>query len=267
MRSRLVLFLTTLILVLGVARPAEAVPTMTTLTQLLADSPTIVIAKVHGASAAGYELDVERALRAGGVKVSGAFLVKIASSQTVPFVVGTRLVAFVGPGDTWHASAVVAAGPSLETGVLHVDSLPMCCDAHVVIPRLVTLGQLDSLIHGTPLAWTFRGKILVAGATGPMPSTIEIVATTSAASPNGVGTVTGMPTMASFPAPVVLVGGGERDVTVKWNARLSQPLRLIGVATGTNADGSIAVDYRLDTPTSMTETELRKYIADAKPGR
>ena len=236
------------------ASPARAVPTMSKLTDVILGSPTIVIAKVHGSSSAGYELDVERALRG---TASGALLTKIAAYTSVPFPVGTRVVAFLGPGNTWHSSALLAAGPSLEDGALHVEGLPACCDAQVVMPGVLTLAQLEDAIRGVPLTWTFRGNLVLPGPAGPTPTSIDLIATSS-------NSVTGMPTMAGFPAPTVLVGGfSDRDVTVTWNTTASRPLRLAGVATGKNPDGSIAVTYRLDEPRALTEAEFRRYVGDA----
>ena len=243
-------------LVLLAATPARAVPMVSKLSDVISGSPTIVLAKVHGSSAAGYELDVERPLRG---TASGALLAKVPAYASVPFAVGTRVVVFLGAGNTWHTSARLAAGTSLEDGALHVEGLPACCDAQVVTPGVLTLAQLEDAIRGVPLTWTFRGKLVLPGPTGPTPSSIELVASTA-----GAGSVTGMPTMAAFPAPTVFVGGGfGSDVTVTWNTTASRPLRLVGDVTGKNADGSLAVTYRLDEPRALTEAELRRYVGDA----
>src|SRR4051794_39059995 len=92
------------------AVPAHAIPMLTQLSDVL-KSDTIVIAKVHGASTGGIDLDVERALRG---TASGALHVTTPTAGAgAPYVVGRRLVAFVSHG-VWTVAAI-ASGGTLET--------------------------------------------------------------------------------------------------------------------------------------------------------
>jgi hypothetical protein len=174
---------------------------------------------------------------------------------------GTRLVAFIDASGAWTASATLAAGPSLEDGVLRVAGF-YDFNAHLVTPGVLTLDQLEAYVtKGTRPAWTFRGKILLATPSGLSPSTFEV----TAQAPSNV--VTGMPPVAGFPAPTVEVGAWQgTDVTVTWDRNLTRPLQLEGEAVGKNADGSIAVLYRTSYPGLLTEAELRRYVADPKLG-
>jgi hypothetical protein len=131
-----------------------------------------------------------------------------------------------------------------------------------VTPGVLTLDQLEAYVTtGTRPAWTFRGKILLAGPSGLSPSTFEV----TARAPSNV--VTGMPPVAGFAAPTVEVGAWQgTDVTVTWDRNLTRPLQLEGEAVGKNPDGSIAVLYRTSYPGLLTEAELRRYLADPKLG-
>ena len=236
------------------ATPARAVPMLVQLTDVL-KADTIVIAKVHGSSPSGADLDVERAIRG---TASGAFHVAMPTAgAATPYAVGTRLVAFVSHG-VWTTVALASAG-TLETSVLHFEALPVCCDATGISPAIATLAQIESNAAGTPLAWTFRGNLELATPTGPARSTIDI----EALAPSNA--VRGLPTMSGWAAPTVQVGYGPKSaVMITWNVvrRPSGPLRIVGEATGKNADGSIAVTYRVTEPAGVSERDLRRFLVD-----
>ncbi|HEX4517581.1 MAG TPA: hypothetical protein VH054_28750 [Polyangiaceae bacterium] len=257
---RLVRVLPLVLAILFAGGPARAVPMLTSFADVLR-SDAIVIAKVHGATSSGIELDVERSLK--GTTRPGALVVTTPTPGTpVPYAVGTRLVAFVTHG-VWTTVAR-AVGGTLETGVLHLDGLPICCDANVVSPAIATLPQLESAIRGTPLAWTFRGNLEMPSATGPARSTIDI----EALAPSSA--VRGLPPIVGYAAPTVQVGFDVLGaVTITWNAstRAAQPLRIVGDATGKNPDGSIAVTYRVSEPAGMTERDFRRFVSDATLAR
>ena len=65
---------------------------------------------------------------------------------------------------------------------------------------------------------------------------------------------------------VIVGAGNSTDVAVVYSQELDRPLNLTGIATGKNSDGSIAVDFYLETPDILTETEFRKYVAGKKLG-
>jgi hypothetical protein len=234
-----------------VASPARAVPMLVQLADVL-KADTIVIAKVHGSSASGVDLDVERALRG---TAAGAFHATMPTSGAAsPWAVGTRLVAFVSHG-VWTTAAIAPVG-TLETSVLRFEALPVCCDATGISPAIATLAQIEAAVRGSALAWTFRGNLELGGAR----STIDI----EALAPSNV--VRGLPAMAGYAAPTVQVGYGAKGaVVITWNVstRRAAPLRIVGDATGKNADGSIAITYRVIEPSVMNERDFRRFVADA----
>lgn len=244
-------------------RPARAEVAITPLDSLNTSSKTIVIArvtKVIGPAypATGWELTVERTLR--GSVTPGTIVVRPAASGHAHYAVGTRLVAFIDGSTSWIAAATVSAGPSLEDGVLHLDGFSDF-DAHWITPGVMTLAMLESYLKGTALSWTFRGKLDLAGAAGPTPSSIDITTTGSGAS----WTVGGLPTLAGFPAPAVHAGPWMgNDLEIDWERSLGRPLTIVGEATGKNPDGSIAMRYRLDEPRALTEADFRKYAGDGR---
>lgn len=232
------------------ASPARAVPMLVQLADVL-KADTIVIAKVHGSSATGVDLDVERVIR--GTAVMGAFHATMPTAGAAsPWATGTRLVAFVSHG-VWTTSAL-ASGGTLETDVLHFEALPLCCDATGISPAIATLVQIESSVRGSPLAWTFRGNLELGGTR----STIDI----EVLAPSNV--VRGLPTMTGWAAPTVQVGYGMKGaVTLTWNvttARRSGPLHIVGEATGKNPDGSIAVTYRVTDPAITNERDFRRFV-------
>jgi hypothetical protein len=239
--------------------PARAVPMLFQLADIL-KADTIVIAKVHGSSASGVDLDVERSLRG---TASGAFHATMPEPGAAsPYAVGTRLVAFVSHG-VWTAVALAGTG-TLESDVLHVEALPVCCDAAGVSPAIATLAQIESNVRGTALAWTFRGNLELATTSGPARSTIDI----EVLAPSSV--VRGLPTMAGYAAPTVQVGYGMKGaIMLTWNVttRRAGPLRIVGDATGKNPDGSIAVTYRVIDPAGVSERDFRRFVADASLSR
>jgi hypothetical protein len=229
---------------------------------LLADvlrTDTVVIAKVHGASATGVELDVERTIK-GTARVGALLVTTPTMPAAAPYAAGTRLVAFIDAHGVWHTAAL-ATGGTLETGVLHLEGLPVCCDAIVVTPSIATLTQVESAIRGTPLAWTFRGNLELPSATGPARSTIDIEAITPS------NAVRGLPPMVGFAAPQVSVGFSiDGAVMISLNAtaaRAVSPMRIVGEATAKNPDGSIAVTFRVTEPPGMTEADFRKFAGSA----
>ena len=234
--------------------PARAIPMLFQLADIL-KSDTIVIAKVHGGSASGADLDVERALRG---TASGALHVRMPTAgAAVPYPIGTRLVAFVS-GGVWTTAALSSSG-TLETSVLQLDPLPVCCDAASVSPAVATLAQIESAVRGSALAWTFRGNLELTSASGPARSTIDI----EALAPSNA--VRGLPAMAGYAAPTVQVGYRTKDaVMITWNAahRPSGPLRIVGEATGKNPDGTIAVTFRVTLPAGVSERDFRRFVSD-----
>lgn len=231
-----------------VATPARAIPMLVQLADVL-KADTIVIAKVHGSSPSGADLDVERAIRG---TASGAFHVAMPTAgAATPYPVGTRLVAFVSHG-VWTTVALSGAG-TLETDVLHFEALPVCCDGTGISPAIATLAQIESNVRGTPLAWTFRGNLELGGAR----STIDI----EVLAPSNV--VRGLPPMSGWTAPTVQVGYGAKGaVMLGWNVttRRSGPLHIVGEATGKNPDGSIAVTYRVTDPAITNERDFRHFV-------
>lgn len=245
-------------------RTSHAELMVTSWADLDAASKSVVIArlaKVVGPAAAptAYELTVERALRGAA---TGTIVVRPSADGHAHFAVGTRLVAFVNGSSEWRAAASLESGTgtSLEDGVLRVEGF-YDFDGHWISPGVMTLPMLESYLKGTTPTWTFRGKVKVGGSTAP--STIEVVATSA----GGTSTVTGMPPMAGFPAPAVHVGPWMGNaVEVDWQRDLGRPLALVGTATGKNADGSIAVEWRPSYPGTLTEADFRRYLADPKLG-
>jgi len=231
-----------------VVSPARAVPMLVQLVDVL-KSDTIVIAKVHGVTASGVDLDVERAIRG---TASGSFHATMPTAGAAsPYAVGTRLVAFVS-GGVWTTAALASSG-TLETDVLRFEALPVCCDATGISPAIATLAQIESAVRGSPLAWTFRGNLELGGAR----STIDI----EVLAPSNV--VRGLPTMTGWTPPAVQVGYGTKGaVMLTWNVttRRSGPLRIVGDATGKNADGSIAVTYRVMDPAITNERDFRRFV-------
>jgi hypothetical protein len=112
-----------------------------------------------------------------------------------------------------------------------------------------------------PLAWTFCGKLLLPTSKGLQPSSIAITARAPA------NAVSGLPAVAGFPVPTVHVGAGySDDLRVDYQTTLGRPLRLVATVTGKNADGSIAVSYRLDEPPILREADLRRYLSTPSLG-
>lgn len=241
----------------------HAEPMVTTLDSVVKGAKHVWIASFlappAGSNTLDYDLVVERVLR-GSAAPKSTMRVKAANGHAY-FKNGTRIVAFVDGSGSWTAYAKEFAGPSLEDGVLRVEGF-YDFNAHLVTPGVMTLAQLEAfVVKGTPLAWTFRGKILLASPTGLAPSSIDV----SAQAPSNV--VTGMPAFSGFPSPTVHVGSWMgTDATVEWNRTLGRPLVLEASAIGKNPDGSIAVEWRTSYPTLLTEAEFKKYLADPKLG-
>jgi hypothetical protein len=250
-------------LLLGWSSEAGAVPTISKLDDVVKMSTDVVIASFVASpdpiKATNYDLVVERALRGAAVP-KRTLRVKAAYGGHAFFPTGTRLVAFMDRTGTFHWAATLAAGTTLEDGVLRVVGFNDG-NSHSVLPGILTLEQLEALIgKGTAPSWTFRGKVLVASPTGIVPSTIEITAEAPS------NRVTGMPAMAGFSAAAVSVGGGSpgSDAGIVWKRSATNVFALYAEIKGKNADGSIAVVWKPLRPAMPTEAELRTYLADPR---
>jgi hypothetical protein len=254
-------FLLAVAVVVGVPRGAGALMMYSTFESVLQSAPTIVIAKYSsppdGSNVETYELRVERTLR--GVHRS-RLKVKPSPNGRPLFEDGTRVVAFIDAMDRWIFYATTDAGPDLERGVLQVRGFREF-NVHAVTPGVITLAQLEAhLATGAPMSWTFRGPVMVLSPRGLVPSGIEIVATVPG------DRVVGTTAIASSPKPTITVGDGIFGaVEITWARELYHSLILEGVATGKAPDGAITVQYRL-RDVSLTEAELRAYLADARRG-
>ncbi len=241
---------------------ARAEPSLSTLSAIERGSTLVAIVRFAGPAiprATGYDFVVERALR-GSATPSATIHVNRSPDGHAYLSPGTRVVAFVDASGTWNAYASVLAGPSLEDGVLRLQGFDDF-DAHLVTPGVMTLAQLEASVRGAPVAWTFRGKVLLATPSGLAPSSIEV---TARAPSNAVA---GMPRIAGFPSPTVAVDSwGDPAVSITWNRDLGRPLVLEGTPVGKNADGSIAVEYRASYPGLLTEADFRRYLGDARLG-
>jgi hypothetical protein len=249
------------VVLVGVPRGAGALMMDSTFESVLESAQTIVIAKYsspsNGNSIETYELRVERTLR--GVHRS-RLKVKPSPNGRPPFADGTRVVAFIDATNRWIFYATEVAGSDLEHGVLEVRGF-RDFNVHVVTPGVMTLAQLEAhLATGAPMSWTFRGSVMVLSPRGLVRSGIEIVATVPG------DRVVGTTAIASSPKPTISVGDGlSSAVDITWAREVDHSLALEGVATGKAPDGAITVQYRL-RDVSLTEAQLRAYLADARRG-
>lgn len=241
---------------------AEAKPMTSNLSDILARSPTIVIATYQPPPAGSEEkhhslLQIERTIR-GSVRSKDLIVYSHGGSPEMGAPI--RLVAFLTAQDGWVAFARPLAGPSLEEGVLHLEGF-YDFNAHYINPGLMTLEQLEALaLNGTPLTWTFRGKLLLPSPAGLVPSTIEIVAT----APQNL--VSGMPPMAGFAAPDVSVPMSGRTIYLDWDHTKGRQLILTGRLVGKLPDGSIAVEFEMSRPHILDEQSFRQFLATPTRG-
>jgi hypothetical protein len=250
-------------------RPAEAKPMSSTLAEVRAGSPTVLVATfVDGVgppwAPMGYVLQVEKALV--GSASAGLLHVGAVPGEPAYPTKGARIVAFLDPGGALKYAATLRAGPTLEEGVLRVEGF-YTSNAHLVTPGLMTLPQLVRYLKTGALEYVFRGKlhVLVPGKPAAAPSSIDLTVWRDAV--QGTSTVTGMPAIRGLPAgPDVWVGDGlSSELTLAWNRGWPRPLVVEGEPTGVDpATGAIQARFWVETPVGLTEAELRRYLADDK---
>jgi hypothetical protein len=242
---------------------------MTTLAAVRADSPTGLVATFVDtigpfAQPTGYHLQVERAIV--GFASAGPLQARAVTGQPARVTNGSRFVAFLDAGGFLQYAATLAAGPSLEDGVLRVEGFN-AYNVHLITPGVMTLAMLERYLLTGLLAYRFRGKIhaMAPGERTAVPSSIDLTALRDEI--QKTSSVTGMPALRGFPAtPTVEVGDGYfSHLKLTWNGTMGRPLAVSGEPAGVDpATGAILTRFWVEAPVALTEPELQRYLADPK---
>lgn len=238
---------------------AGAEPMISTLDDVVARSPDIVIATYTGpastADLSPSKLRVERALRG---TLSGDIVAPIGSGRA-SVKPGTRVVAFL---DTRHAWSYV--GEAL--GTLGLDDVMAVrgfydFNAHLVTPGVITIAQLRDKIAKRPITWRLEGPLVGLADDGSRvvdsPWQIRVDAPE-----RGAAAVAGLPTTKGLPAPSVSVGGGQPSVTIQWRTSWPRPLVIHGTITGRRGDVLLA-QFHVEQPDLLRVADIANYLADA----
>jgi len=148
----------------GSSRTADAAPMSTSLAELRVEAATIIIGTM--VPGADLTVDVDKVVR-GPTQLGPR---KVRPSPDGHASVGGRVVAFLDRSGAFRWVGRLAAGPTLETGVLHLSGF-FDWNAHLVSPGLMTLAQLETFLATGTLVQTFAATISVQDAKGvPVPS-------------------------------------------------------------------------------------------------
>jgi hypothetical protein len=237
-----------LVALLLFVRHAEAKPMHLRLEDLRTQAKTVVVARYEGKLV----LDVKRVItgnvRPGKLKV-------LASPDGQPDVpTGQDCVAFLDDKGRWRWAGRAVAG-DVESGLLQIQGF-YDSNAYLVSPSVMTVVALERFLAGQPLTWTFRGKLQGTA------FTIEVTSTHG-----GASSVTGLPALAGFPAPQVLVSAGfGPHVTIQVDRNLNRPLSISGRVDSVGTDGTLATTFWLSEPSYLTQADFARYVADPKLG-
>jgi hypothetical protein len=246
---------------------ATAKPKGITFAALIEKSPTIVVAKLtalpnrdkHRAT-----LAVQQVLR-GDLK-PGAHEVGF---EDFPFVAANQeLVAFLDDQNVWRFAATPVAGArTVDRAVLKLRGF-YDYNAYVVVPGVVTLGQLQAYLKGQALTYHFRGDLYFPqhGEADWKAGTITLTGSYEAVTENT--TVTGLPKPQGFqPQPKVTVGWwGEPAIELDFTGA-GRPLHLRGGVHGLDEKtGALLVRFAVTRPEVVTEADFRAYLADPLKG-
>jgi hypothetical protein len=143
------------------SRPASGEPMTTAFETVNHDAVTIVIGTLGGIPQAnGKDLDsdktrpftIDTSLR-GKNRTGQTILVKHSASGGFANAKPERMVAFIDSNQSLQWAGHLLAGKTIETGVILISGF-YDYNAHLVTPGTMTLGQLKSLLTGTPLHQT-----------------------------------------------------------------------------------------------------------------
>lgn len=235
--------------------PTARAESMVTRLPTVLSMPNIVI----GVYREPRQLTIKRALRgnlAGTVTVlPGDGEPNIASdSSIVAFLDGSlhfRFVAMLPPtGDP-------AVAPLRLRGFYDFN-------AHHVTPGVLTLQALEALLRGEHPTLRFTGPLLALSPNGREIITTNIKLDVQVAE-DGKARVSGLPSTAGLPQPVVHSGAAFHDMRVDWNTGYPRPFQLEGVLERVDASGAIVTRFHAVMPEHLfREADLRAYLANAK---
>lgn len=241
---------------------ATAAPMYSDFATIRTNTANVVIGTVHWNQMTGWSVDVDTVVR-GTAKPGIPLLVKSAPNESIQTQDGTRVVAFIDTSNQFRWVADLAAGSSIETGVLKVHGF-FDRNAHLVAPSMMTLAQLKTVLATNTLAQTFGVTLAFPdghGAFKPSSKKFSLVWDPFARK----GTVVGF-TGACLDFDTVF-GFEWGDPAILFQDRCpsksgsSRSLRIKARPTGVDAAGNIELEGVPETPL-LSELEYDTFVAD-----
>jgi hypothetical protein len=250
------------------AAPAWAKSRHTYLKEVIAQSETIVIAKLDKlpkyGSSRKTQLDVLQVLR-GNLK-PGKHEVTF---EDYPRGGPGDFVAFLDKNLVWRFTAAPLAAKKVKDAVLVISGFNDR-NAHWVTPALLTLEQLKTYLKERSLLYKFRGDIYFpqAGKMAWKPGTLRIRGTYNAMKDSA--RVKGLPALKGLPAqPKVLIHNMDEGahIDLEYSANNDRPLHLLGAVVGFDPKSNeMIAQFAVSAPDVLRQKSLEDYLADARRG-
>lgn len=245
------LLLAVLVLVMR-PREADAAPMMTQLATLRVEATTIVL----GTMGPGLVLDVDTVVK--GTSPLGPR--KLVSPPEGSASATGRVVAFLDAKGTFRWVGMLLAGPTLETGVLHLSGF-FDWNAHFVSPGVMTLAQLKDYLATGNLDQRWIATLVAAdGRGGYVPTATSF--TIDDAPLTHTTTMRGARPGACLDQVSISSTFGEGHPTIGLSGACPQRrLTLETTVSGVDTNGAITLDARPTAP-FLDAGELGTYLSD-----
>lgn len=252
---------------------STAEPMHTPLHEVLANSPTIAIAKLTKAAPLDklgpFEFEVERVIRGKRAKGKHAFG---PGGGRVDVRVGQRVIIFISASDEVQYVAEPPVGAKLEEAALMMRGF-YDFNAHLVTPAVLTLTQIEALLAGKPLHYKVEGpiqvidpKLGVIDSKHKLTITCEYVVSAELTGckkleVRGLGKPVGLPEAPAF-GPSAWDKG---TFNLSWRTSWPRPLSLEGKSYAVReADGAYLAKFNVVMPDILTQEQLDEYLSDPK---
>lgn len=259
-----------------VARPATAKPMFTTLDDVFAESPRIVVATYLGPGdatvapneSATHRIEVEALLKGDGAL--GEREVKRATDGAPLLAPGARVVVFLDAESRWRFVAIPQdATVPLEQTWFRVDGF-YDYNAYLVAPSILDWHQLEERASGARKlsGYRFEGPLrFIDPAARGLVDASDLVLDVTLDGRGESGKVMGMPAAAGLASQpeLTLSSGSAPDLTLTWSRNSARPLAAEAQITGYDATRRVySVVITPSAPALFTRATFDTYLADAE---
>jgi hypothetical protein len=250
------------------APPVWAKPKHTPFKEVMAQSDSIVVAKLKGepdGKTRKARLDILQVLK-GNLK-PGHWEV---SFSDFPHGGPEEFIAFLDKDAVWRFTARPLAGKQVADDVLLVSGF-YDYNAHWVTPGLLTLEQLKGYLQNGSLTYKFEGDIFFPqpGKTDWKAGTLRITGSYDAVTKKT--DVSGFPALKGLPAQPEVVSLHHYEDDARLDLAYSRsgyrPLHVLGKVSKLDAKtGTLVVRFAVSEPDVLTQKALEDYLADDAKG-